>query len=280
MSRVILVTSLKGGVGKTTVAANLAMTLAQSGHTVVAVDCDLESRCLDMVLGLENDTLYNFSDVLCERCTLDDALLYDDRCDKLAFLAAPSALTVTEESREEYDAVFTPESIDRFMAEVKDRFDYVVFDLPAHPDRWYSLLLKHTNFALIVAMHTAVSIRSAEKTAMTIAQTDEALHEEDGSTSTLKIRLVVNGFRYREAASGARALVGDIIGKTSVRLIGVIPQDEVMASAQESGKLAFQLKKGTLPFSIAIANIAERIDGAQVPLLSGIVGRSARKKVL
>ena len=71
MTRVIIVTSLKGGVGKTTVTANLAMTLARKGHKVAAIDCDLESRCLDMVLGLENDSLYNISDALSGRCSTD-----------------------------------------------------------------------------------------------------------------------------------------------------------------------------------------------------------------
>ena len=92
MNRVVIVTSLKGGVGKTTVTANLAMTVAKKGYSVACVDCDLESRCLDMVLGLEIESLYNIADVLSGRCSVDDALIHDMRCENLSFLAAPASI--------------------------------------------------------------------------------------------------------------------------------------------------------------------------------------------
>ena len=110
LTRVIIVTSLKGGVGKTTVTANLAMTLAQKGHKVVAIDCDLESRCLDMVLGLENDSLYNISDILSERCTFEEALITDSRCTNLSFISAPAS--ITDKDSDEFTSVFTEENVD------------------------------------------------------------------------------------------------------------------------------------------------------------------------
>ena len=90
MSKVYIVTSFKGGVGKTTLSANLSMSLARMGHSVVAVDCDLESRCLDIVLGLENRTLFNVCDVIKGSCSLENALVTDDRCENLPFLSAPA----------------------------------------------------------------------------------------------------------------------------------------------------------------------------------------------
>ncbi len=285
MNRVIIVTSLKGGVGKTTVTANLAMTLARAGHSVVAVDCDLESRCLDMVLGLENESLYNIADALSGRCSTDDAIIKDKRCDNLSFIAAPAS--ITDKDSDEYKSTFTAENIDRFIGELCDSFEYVIFDLPAHPDGWYELLLAHTNYALVVAMHTAVSVRSAEKTAMTIAELSEKLCGEPGFDSEgnmlepkLKIRLVINGFRSRDVSGGMRSGVYDIITKTSVKLVGVVPYDEEMAAAQETGKLAYQIRRGEAPSNIAFKNIASRLDGESVPLLAGVIGKKARRKIM
>lgn len=282
MSNVIIVTSLKGGVGKTTVAANLAMTLASGGHSVVAIDCDLESRCLDMILGLENDTLFNIEDVLSKRCTLDEALTTDSRCDNLSFIAAPA--TITDKDSEEFRSTFSTEKISALIAELREDYEYIIFDLPAHPDIWYELLLEHSDYALVVAMHTAVSVRSAEKTACIIVDTLDTIAEKNkakGAKSVedreLKIRLIINGFKYRDVPDGRRSGIYDIINRTSVALIGVVPHDEEMAAGQETGRLAYQIK-GASAASTAFSNIAERIKGKSVPLLSGILKKRVRRK--
>ena len=262
LTRVVVVTSLKGGVGKTTVTANLAMTLARKGHSVVAVDCDLESRCLDMVLGLENDSLYNIADALSGRCSIDEALIVDSRCEKLSFISAPAG--ITDKDSEEFAETSSAQNVDNFIEGLSEKFEYILFDLPAHPDGWYELLLKHTDYALVVAMHTAVSIRSAEKTAMTIGDVcekmgaDEVKFDDDGEMiePKLKVRLIINGFRWRDASGGIRSGIYDIISKTSVKLLGVIPYDESMASAQESGKLAYQIAGGELASNVAFGNVA------------------------
>lgn len=286
LNRVIIVTSLKGGVGKTTITANLAMTLARLGHSVAAVDCDLESRCLDMVLGLENSSLYNISDVLSGRCTADDALLQDPRCENLSFIAAPAG--IIDKDSQEFRNTFTAENIDRLVGELSKSFEYVIFDLPAHPDKWYELLLSHTDYALIVAMHTAVSIRSAEKTAMTISEeyaklgNDEPMFDAEGNMCEprLKIRLLINGFRMKDVSGGTRSGVYDIITKISVKLLGVVPYDEEMAAAQEAGKLAYQLRRGETDANVAFENIAARLEGDAVPLLAGIIKKKKRRKIL
>ena len=286
LTRVIIVTSLKGGVGKTTITANLAMTLARKGHKVVAIDCDLESRCLDMVLGLENDSLYNISDILSGRCSISDAQINDSRCEDLAFISAPAS--IIDKDSEEFANVFNAENVAKLIEGLSECFDYILFDLPAHPDGWYELLLKHTDYALVVAMHTAVSIRSAEKTAMTIGDVCERIgsaevdFDEDGDMieSKLKVRLIINGFRGRDASDGIRSGVYDIISKTSVKLLGVVPYDETMAVAQESGKLAYQVQKNGASSNTAFNNIALRLDGAKVPLLSGLMDKRKRRKVL
>lgn len=282
VSRIIIITSLKGGVGKTTVAANLAMTLARKGKSVAAVDCDLESRCLDMILGLENDSLYNLADVLSERCELDDALVQDTRCDNLSFIAAPAGIS---RDSEEYSSTFTRQRVSKLVGELSDTYDYVIFDLPAHPDKWYELLLEHADYALVVAMHTAVSVRSAEKTATVIVDTYERLLAEKGEdeepmleeNTKLKIRLVINGFKHKDITGGIRSGIYDIISKTSVKLLGIVPHDERMAAAQESGVLAYQLK-GESFSALGFKNIAARLEGSNVPLLDGILGKKARRR--
>ncbi|MBQ4137769.1 MAG: P-loop NTPase, partial [Clostridia bacterium] len=90
MSETVLVTSCKGGIGKSTVAANLSMALATAGFSVIAVDCDFRMRCLDLIMGFENRAVFNIYDVAKGRCELDRAVIKDTRSDSLYFLAAPS----------------------------------------------------------------------------------------------------------------------------------------------------------------------------------------------
>ena len=208
------------------------------------------------------------------------------RGENLCFISAPAA--IADKDSEEYLQTFSPENIEKLIISLSEQFEYIIFDLPAHPDGWYELLLKHTDYALVVAMHTAVSIRSAEKTAMTIGEVYEKLGEgeifidDDGDViePRLKVRLVINGFRWRDASGGVRAGVYDIITKTSVKLLGIVPYDEDMARAQEVGKLSYQLNKGELPSNTAFNNIALRLDGATIPLMSGLLAKRTRRKVL
>ncbi|MEE0897190.1 MAG: hypothetical protein U0L88_06125 [Acutalibacteraceae bacterium] len=113
-------------------------------------------------------------------------------------------------------------------------------------------------------------------------ENNEVIFDEDGDIiePKLKVRLIINGFRHRDAYEGIRSGVYDIISKTSVKLLGVVPYDENMAQAQETGKLAYQIQKGEGPSNIAFKNIALRLDGASVPLLSGLMGKRSRRKIL
>lgn len=268
MSKVYIVTSYKGGVGKTTFSANLAMSLAKRGHSVVAVDCDLESRCLDIVLGLENVTLFNVCDVIRGTCSLENALVTDMRCENLHFLSAPAFYPERHEIGSTADA-FTKDAIEVFVRKLTDRFEYVIFDLPARPDNLYKHLACFADTAFVISLHTAASIRAAEKTA--IALNELTGYGKDNLTSGgLEIKLIVNGFRARDVKNRDNIGLYDIISKTHLQLGGVIPYDAVMTRAQEKGKLACEVKSGKKLFYNAVENITSRCEGHKVELFCGV----------
>ena len=269
MGKSYLITSFKGGVGKTTLSANLAMTLAKHGHRVVAVDCDLESRCLDIVLGLENSALYNICDCIRGVCSIDKALVRDTRCDDLFFIAAP-AFYPDETALEAQDGEeFTDDAVSRFVNALTEKFDYVIFDLPARPDNLYRKLALMADEALVVSLHTATSIRAAEKTAIALSElTKDGKNGKD--RDSLDVRLIVNGFKPKDAKSGINVGLYEIISKTKLQLYGVVPFSNAMSKAQEMGKLAHEVGGGSMPFARAVDNIASRCEGRKVPLFKGV----------
>lgn len=268
LSKVYIVTSFKGGVGKTTLSANLSMSLARKGHKVVAVDCDLESRCLDIVLGLENRTLFNICDVINGTCSLENALVTDDRCENLNFISAPAFYperhdigTVSER--------FDKKAIADFVKSLTERFDYCIFDLPARPDNLYKNLTIFADCAFVVSLHTAASIRAAEKTAIALNELTD-YGKDNFTAGGLDIKLVVNGFRPKDAKSKNNVGLYDIISRTKLQLGGVIPFDSVMSRAQEKGKLAYEIQGGKNPFCRAVENISLRCEGYRIPLFEGV----------
>ncbi len=272
-----IVTSFKGGVGKTTLSANLAMTLARHGHSVVAVDCDLESRCLDIVLGLENSTLFNICDCIKGTCSIDNAIVRDTRCDNLHFISAPAFYPERNEIGVASDS-FTDEAIADFVKKLTTRFEYVIFDLPARPDNLYRKLALMADEAFVVSLHTAASIRAAEKTA--IALNELTGYGKDNMTSGgLEIRLIVNGFKSKDVKDGVNVGLYEIISKTKLQLYGVVPFSNSMSKAQEMGKLAHEIYGGTTPFSVAVNNIASRCEGKKVPLFKGVDTGVNKKRV-
>ena len=261
-----MVTLFKGGVGRTTVSANLSMTLARMGFRVVAIDCDLESRCLDIALGLENSSLYNICEVLTEKCSVSDAVVKDPRCPNLSFIASPAYFSLSD-----IDTFsFTEEQIQSLVLKLKLEYDFVIFDLPARPDKLYKSLVKYCNYALVISLHTAASIRAAEKTAMALEELGCGEGGSEYLTKNLKTRLIINSFMAKDTVTGVRPSIYEVINKTSVRLIGVLPFDEEMARGQENGLLAYQVKNGKNNFHRAMTNIAKRCTETQVPLLSGL----------
>lgn len=280
MSKVIMITSFKGGVGKTTISANLSMALARKGAKVVVIDCDLESRCLDIVLSMENASLFNICDVLSGVCSVSDAISTDKRCSNLSFIEAPLNFEVFDNSKSITD-VFSREAVQKLIDELSESYDYIILDLPARPDRFFVNLVAFSDYAFVVSMHTAASIRAAEKTGAALNDLyikEKEKYFADNDDKQLKVRLLINCFFAKDAKSKVRPSIYEIIGTAMIKLLGVIPYDKKMADLQEKGMLC-EKNKAKSPFYKAIDNVAERILGSKIPLLSGVKTGVLRKGI-
>lgn len=256
--RVIVVTSGKGGVGKTTTTANLGAALAQMGRRVVVVDADIGLRNLDVVLGLENRIVYDLVDVVEGNCKLRAALIRDKRVEDLTLL--PAAQTRGK------DAV-TPEQMADLAAQLQEEFDYVLVDSPAGIDHGFHTAVSGATEAIIVTTPEVAAVRDADRV-IGLLESKE-LYEP---------RLVVNRIRPRMVRRGDMMEVGDVLEILAIPLIGIVPDDEeiiVTTNRGEPAALEGRSRAGT-----AFRNIARRLEGQEVPFLeledSSLVSRLLR----
>lgn len=242
-SRVIVITSGKGGVGKTTTTSNLSVALARSGHRVVAVDADIGLRNLDVVMGLENRVVYNFIDVLEGNCRLNQALVRDKRVDNLFLL--PAAQTRTK------DAV-SSEQMEELCNLLRQEFEYILIDSPAGIESGFRNAAVGADEALVIATPEVPAVRDADRII--------GLLESMGKAP---IRLVVNRLRTQMVRDGEMLDVTDVLDILAIGLIGVVPEDDsVVKSANRGEPLTFS---DTSPAALAFQRIAMRLTGQDVP---------------
>ena len=247
-TRTILFTSCKGGVGKSTVCANLAMAMASMGQRILLIDCDFGNRCLDLIMGLSDDAVYDIGDAVLGRVSPEDAIVKDARNDGIHFIAAPYNYS----SR--IGKVAFAETV-RSFAE-SGNYDYIFVDTPGGIGEPLEFAAGVADIAYIIVAPTSAAIRAAERTPLFLAEKGVAQR-----------RLIVNKFAGRSIKKAKEEVIS-FIDETSVKLIGVVPYDTEIIHAGNTGKLVDEILSGNV--SHAFENIAIRTMGKTCPLFHNI----------
>ena len=235
-----MITSFKGGVGKSTVAVNLAVGLAVAKYKVLIIDLDASSGSVDLFMGCEHDTLYNFCDVIEKNVKIQDAVYIkkaeakqnqtqNQNADGLYYsldvLKSPPSYDMTVSSFEE--------ALGEFIEEAKELYDYIIFDCPSGKFALFEALARKTDFIFVVTLHSAASIRSAERLALYLS--------ENGAKSE-NVRLIINCFNPRGVARGLNLGIVEIIERSKIKLIGLVEINTQIRDFQEIGKTTYDLK--------------------------------------
>ena len=243
--KVVTITSGKGGVGKTTVTANLAVALALLGQHVTAIDTDIGLRNLDIVLGMEDRIIYDIVDVVQGRCHLYQSLIRDKRLAGLHLLPA---------SQTHDKAAVTPEDMVAIGQELRANNDFVLIDSPAGIEQGFQNAIAAADDILIVTTPEVSAVRSADRII--------GLLESKGKGPG---RLIINRIKPGMVKRGDMLDTFDVIEFLAIDLLGVVPEDETVLVATNQGTpLAFQQ---SAPASRAFHNIAHRLLGEDVPFM-------------
>jgi len=245
MSEVIVITSGKGGVGKTTSTANIGTGLALAGKKVVLVDTDIGLRNLDVVLGLENRIVYDIVDVVEGFCRVKQALIKDKRYDGLYLL--PAAQT------REKTAV-NPKQMIKLCNELREEFDYIIIDCPAGIEQGFKNAIAGADKAIVVTTPEVSAVRDADRI-IGLLESNELRNP----------KLVVNRVRMDMVKRGDMMSIDDIIDILAIDLIGVVPDDEKIVVSTNRGEPAVTDNKSLA--GQAYRNITRRILGEQVPIM-------------
>jgi septum site-determining protein MinD len=243
-SRVITITSGKGGVGKTTTTANLGSALAMEGKRVAVVDADIGLRNLDAVLGLENRIVYDLVDVVEGQCRLRQALIKDKRLPELYLL--PAAQT------RDKNAVNSIQ-MEQLCQQLRQEFDFVVIDSPAGIEQGFRNAIVGADEIIIVANPEMASVRDADR----IIGLVEAANKSEP-------RLILNRLRPEMIRRGDMMAVTDVIEVLNIDLLGIVPEDEAIIVATNKGEPAVYDKRSRA--GRAFLNTALRLLGVEVPL--------------
>jgi len=242
MGEVIVITSGKGGVGKTTTTANLGSSLAQTGKKVVLVDTDIGLRNLDVVMGLENRIVYDLVDVIEEKCKLRQALIKDKRFEELFLLPAAQTRDKT---------AINEEQMKELTKKLKEEFDYVLIDCPAGIEQGFKNAVAGADRAIVVTTAEISAIRDADRI-IGLLEASELKNPE----------LIVNRLRPGMVKKGEMMDVDDIVDLLSIDLIGVVPDDEYIITQTNKGEPVIKNKKA--PSGKAYVEISRRILGENI----------------
>ena len=244
MGQIYLVASGKGGVGKTTVTANIAACLAKSGNRVLCFDGDIYLKNLDILMNKQDESVFDIQDMYLSRCDFDKAVLEHEEIKGLFFVPAPSL--VEEDAGEIYSYMM------KLAVEISENYDFIFIDCPAGLSAVKTLMTPDA-VLLVVATPDLPSVRGAEKIA------------EIACAKGARARLIVNKVRPDMIKKKLAPNIDEIIDDTTVRLIGLIPDDKTVLSAAAKGSVLCLEKKSDA--EKAVENISARLCGATVPLM-------------
>ena len=253
MARIVVVTSGKGGVGKTTTSAAFASGLALKGHKTAVIDFDVGLRNLDLIMGCERRVVYDFVNVIQGEANLNQALIKDKQCDNLFVLAA-------SQTRDK-DAL-TKEGVEKVLTDLAAMdFEYIVCDSPAGIETGALLAMHFADEALIVTNPEVSSVRDSDRIlGMLGSKTQRAIEGKD----PVKEHLLITRYNPTRVADGQMLSLEDIQEILRVKLIGVVPESEAVLQASNQGLPAVHLKGSDI--AGAYMDVIERFLGAEVPM--------------
>ena len=245
MSEVIVITSGKGGVGKTTTSANLGTGLVIEGKKVALVDTDIGLRNLDVVMGLENRIVYDLVDVVEGTCKINQALIKDKRYSGLYLLPAAQTRDKMAVSEEQMKVV---------IAELREQFDYVIVDCPAGIEHGFKNAIAAADSAIIVTIPEVSAVRDADRII--------GLLSAHGITEP---KLIINRIRPEMVKRGDMMSIEDTLDILGIPLLGIIPEDENIIRSSNLGEpiITSDFRAGT-----AYRNIVKRIMGQEVSFMN------------
>ena len=223
MARIIVVTSGKGGVGKTTTSAAIAMGLAKKGHKTAVIDFDVGLRNLDLILGCERRVVYDFVNVINDEATLNQALIRDKRCNQLFILPA-------SQTRDK-DAL-TKEGVGKVLEELSKTFKYIVCDSPAGIERGANLAMYFADDAFVITNPEIASVRDSDR--MLGILSSKSRRAENGD-EPIKEYLLLSRYDPKRVKLGEMLSVEDVQDILSLHLLGVIPESKSVLNASNSG---------------------------------------------
>lgn len=244
MGEVIVITSGKGGVGKTTTTANLGSALAMQGKKIALIDTDIGLRNLDVVMGLENRIVYDIVDVVEGKCKVRQALIKDKRFEELFLL--PAAQTRDKSAVNE-------EQMRELTKKLKEEFDYILIDCPAGIEQGFKNAIAGADRAIVVTTAEISSIRDADRI-IGLLEASEIKNPE----------LVVNRLKPNMVRRGEMMDVDDIVDLLSIDLVGVVPDDEYIITQTNKGEPVVSNRKA--PSGKAYMEIARRILGENIEI--------------
>ncbi len=246
MGEVLVITSGKGGVGKTTTTANIGTGLALMGKKVVMLDTDIGLRNLDVVLGLENRIVYDLVDVVWGNCRLKQALIKDKRFENMFLLPAAQTKDKT---------AITASQMRELCANLQEEFDYVIIDCPAGIEHGFKNAIAGAKQAIVVTTPEVSAVRDADRII--------GLLEAAGLKAP---KLIINRIRSRMVQAGDMMSIEDIMDILAVDLLGIVPDDDFIVVSTNRGEPAV-LDERSLAGQ-AYRNISKRIMGEEIPLLN------------